>query len=71
MKELERIAKDNGICRGWRDWCKIATMIVKDIVQEMLDDDMIINEKVGSTVLYWIFPSQSYIIVRVRVRNNS
>ena len=43
--------------------CEIATMIVKDVVQEMLDDDMIIQEKVGSTMLYWIFPSQSYVLV--------
>ena len=41
----------------------IATMIVKDVVQDMLDDDMIIQEKVGTQVLYWIFPSQSYVIV--------
>lgn len=38
-------------------------MIVKDVVQDMLDDDMIIQEKVGTQVLYWIFPSQSYVIV--------
>ena len=62
MKELEKMAKDNGICRFGGN-CEIATMIVKDVVQEMLDDDMIIQEKVGSTVLYWIFPSQSYVLV--------
>ncbi|KNB41425.1 hypothetical protein JH06_5201 [Blastocystis sp. subtype 4] len=52
MKELEKIAKDNGI----------STMIVKDVVQEMLDEDMIIQEKVGTNMLYWIFPSQSYML---------
>lgn len=38
-------------------------MIVKDVVQEMLDEDMIIQEKVGTNMLYWIFPSQSYMLV--------
>ena len=38
-------------------------MIVKDVIQDMLDDDMIVQEKVGTQVLYWIFPSQSYVIV--------
>ncbi|CBK23932.2 uncharacterized protein [Blastocystis hominis] len=52
MKEIEKIAKDQGI----------STMIVKDVIQDMLDDDMIIQEKVGTQVLYWIFPSQSYIL---------
>ena len=41
----------------------LATMIVKDVVQEMLDEDMIIQEKVGTNMLYWIFPSQSYMLV--------
>ena len=41
----------------------IATMIVKEVVQGMLDDDMIIQEKVGTIALYWIFPSQSYVLV--------
>ncbi|KAK8806687.1 hypothetical protein WA588_005490, partial [Blastocystis sp. NMH] len=59
MKELEKMAKDNGI----------STMIVKDVVQEMLDDDMIIQEKVGSTVLYWIFPSQSYVLKKRKLDN--
>ena len=40
-------------------------MIVKDVIQDMLDDDMIIQEKVGTQTLYWIFPSQSYILVFV------
>lgn len=40
-------------------------MIIKDVIQDMLDDDMIIQEKVGTQVLYWIFPSQSYILVFV------
>lgn len=41
----------------------LATMIVKDVIQEMLDEDMIIQEKVGTQTLYWIFPSQSYVLV--------
>ena len=38
-------------------------MVVKDVIQEMLDEDMIIQEKVGTQTLYWIFPSQSYVLV--------
>lgn len=41
----------------------IAGMVIKDVIQEMLDDDMIIQEKVGTQMLYWIFPSQSYVLV--------
>ena len=41
----------------------LATMIVKDVVQEMLDEDMIVQEKVGVNMLYWIFPSQSFVLV--------
>ena len=41
----------------------VAGMVIKDVVQEMLDDDMIIQEKVGTQTLYWIFPSQSYVLV--------
>ena len=42
----------------------LAGMVIKDVLQEMLDDDMIIQEKVGTQMLYWIFPSQSYVLVR-------
>ncbi|KAK8829186.1 Mnd1, meiotic nuclear division protein 1 [Blastocystis sp. ATCC 50177/Nand II] len=52
MKELEKIGKEQGI----------SGMVIKDVVQEMLDDDMIIQEKVGSNSLFWIFPSQSYVL---------
>ena len=38
-------------------------MVIKDVIQEMLDDDMIVQEKVGNNALYWIFPSQSYVLV--------
>ena len=60
LRKLQR-TKEFVICilAGWI----VATMIVKDVIQDMLDDDMIIQEKVGTQVLYWIFPSQSYILV--------
>ena len=63
MKEIEKIAKEQGICNTIRFTLLLATMIVKDVVQGMLDDDMIIQEKVGTIALYWIFPSQSYFLV--------
>lgn len=42
----------------------VATMIIKEVIQGMIDDDMIIQEKVGNLALYWVFPSQSYLLVR-------
>ena len=63
MKEIEKIAKEQGICIVYWFLLFLATMIVKDVVQGMLDDDMIIQEKVGTIVLFWIFPSQSYLLV--------
>ena len=63
MKEIEKIAKEQGICKTIVFILSLATMIVKDVVQGMLDDDMIIQDKVGTIALYWIFPSQSYLLV--------
>lgn len=63
MKEIEKIAKEQGICIVYLSVSFLATMIIKDVVQGMLDDDMIIQEKVGTIALYWIFPSQSYLLV--------
>lgn len=65
MKELEKIAKEQGICMLLLYCCNdVATMIIKEVIQGMIDDDMIIQEKVGTLALYWIFPSQSYLLVR-------
>ena len=52
MKEIEKIAKEQGICKTIVFILFLATMIVKDVVQGMLDDDMIIQEKVGTIALY-------------------
>ena len=46
MKEIEKIAKEQGICNTILFTLLLATMIVKDVVQGMLDDDMIIQEKI-------------------------
>ena len=70
MKEIEKIAKEQGICNTILFTLLLATMIVKDVVQGMLDDDMIIQEKVGTIALYWIFPSQSYFLVFYWIINN-
>jgi len=34
-------------------------MSVKDVVQSLVDDDMVMCEKVGSSSYYWAFPSQA------------
>mmetsp|Transcript_13213 Transcript_13213/g.30049 ORF Transcript_13213/g.30049 Transcript_13213/m.30049 type:complete len:208 (-) Transcript_13213:450-1073(-) len=49
LKELEKIASKKGI----------NSMVVKDILQGMADDDMIHAEKVGISTYYWIFPSEA------------
>ena len=54
-QELEKIASKRGI----------NSMIVKDILQGMADDDLIHAEKVGISTYYWCFPSEA----GVRARN--
>lgn len=56
LKELEKIApKQKGI----------TPMSVKDVLQGLVDDDMVMCEKVGSSSYYYAFPSQA-----VNIRTN-
>ena len=48
-QELEKIASKRGI----------NSMVVKDLLQGMADDDMIHAEKVGVSTYYWMFPSEA------------
>jgi hypothetical protein len=50
LKELEKIASKQ---------LGINSMIVKDLLQSMADDDMIHLEKVGISTYYWQFPSEA------------
>ena len=54
MQELEKIASKRGI----------NSMIVKDLLQGMADDDLIHAEKVGISTYYWNFPSEAGIKVQ-------
>ncbi|KAH0791892.1 meiotic nuclear division protein 1 [Histomonas meleagridis] len=38
----------------------ISAMLVKDIVQELCDTDMISSDKIGSGNFYWCFPSEAF-----------
>ena len=50
LKDLEKIApKEKGI----------TPMSVKDVLQSLVDDDLVICDKVGSSSYYWSFPSQA------------
>jgi len=50
LKELEKIApKQKGI----------TPMSVKEVVQSLVDDDLVVCEKVGTSSYYWAFPSQA------------
>ncbi|QDZ24295.1 meiotic nuclear division protein [Chloropicon primus] len=49
LKELEKIASKRGI----------NSMVVKDLLQGMADDDLIHAEKVGISTYYWMFPSEA------------
>jgi len=56
LKELEKIApKQKGI----------TPMSVKDVLKGLVDDDMVVCEKVGTSSYYWAFPSTA-----INSRNN-
>lgn len=56
LKELEKIApKQKGI----------TPMSVKDVLKGLVDDDMVVCEKVGTSSYYWAFPSTA-----INTRNN-
>lgn len=50
LKELEKHSKKLGI----------NSMVVKDIMQELVDDNLVCLEKIGSANYYWSFPSEAY-----------
>jgi len=51
LKEIEKIAsKEKGI----------NSMLVKDIVQSLVDDSLVDCEKIGTSNYYWSFPSKVY-----------
>ena len=62
-RSWRRLARNRAFVGAFFFIDPLAGMVIKDVVQEMLDDDMIIQEKVGTQMLYWIFPSQSYVLV--------
>lgn len=50
IAELEKACSKKGI----------RSMIVKDLIQELLDDDLISSDKIGKANFYWCFPSEAY-----------
>jgi len=37
----------------------ISTMIIKDVLGELLNDDLVDSDKIGSSTYYWAFPSKA------------
>lgn len=53
LKEIEKIASKEK---------QINSMIVKDIVQSLVDDSLVDTEKIGSSNYFWAFPSKLILI---------
>lgn len=50
LKELEKLAqKEKGV----------RSMVVKDVIQMLVNDGRIMGDKIGATNFYWLFPSQA------------
>ncbi|KAI8340633.1 meiotic nuclear division protein 1 [Chlamydoabsidia padenii] len=47
LKDLEKIAPKKGI----------TSQSVKDVVQSLVDDDLVVTDKIGISNYYWSFPS--------------
>jgi Mnd1 HTH domain/Leucine zipper with capping helix domain len=59
MKELEYLGGQNGVVEK----------TVCDVIESLLNDKLIECEQVGSTKLYWSFPSKSIISLQKSIQN--
>ncbi|KAK8888570.1 Meiotic nuclear division protein 1 [Tritrichomonas musculus] len=50
LKELEKECPKRGI----------RAMVVKDVLQELCDDDLVSSDKIGIGNYFWCFPSEAY-----------
>ena len=58
LKEVERLAfKEKGI----------VSQSVKDVLQSLVDDDMVNSDKIGSSVYFWAFPSNSLVMKKKKL----
>ena len=37
----------------------VISQSVKDVVQSLVDDDMVLREKIGTSIYFWSLPSQA------------
>lgn len=61
LKELEKECPKRGI----------TAMAVKDVLQELVDNDLVSFDKIGSGNFYWCFPSDAYNKRQVAIANLS
>ena len=62
LKEVEKVAfKEKGI----------VSQSVKDVLQSLVDDDMINSDKIGSSVYFWSFPSNSLVVKQKKLNDLS
>ena len=59
LKDLERECPKRGIVQ----------MAVKDVLQELVDNDLVSFDKIGSSNFYWCFPSDAYNKRQVTTQN--
>ena len=58
LKEVERLAfKEKGI----------VSQSVKEVLQSLVDDDMVNSDKIGSSVYFWAFPSNSLVMKKKKL----
>ena len=54
MKDLEKIGSKRGV----------PSMVIKSIVTQMADEDLLESEKIGTSWYYWDFPSQRFHLLK-------
>lgn len=60
---LKEIEKDGS------KYAKISSMLIKDIVQQLIDDNLINCEKCGTTNLYWCFKFDQMKSLQIQYKN--
>lgn len=41
-------------------------MVIKEVLQSLIDDNLIDQEKIGASNVYWAFPSKALIVVLLK-----
>lgn len=59
LKEIESLGSKAGVVQ----------QTIKDVNQSLVDDGLVMSDKIGSANFFWAFPSQAYQSIKVRVED--